>query len=644
MKKIILLFLFIIALPKLAFAEYEEEPGYFFEKYTVDMVVHENNTIDVTENIDAVFTIESRGIFRMIPRCVWVKRDVSEAQDGSKTRMMKYWVNVNNATASETWSEMEDTGDSIYGMRLGKSDIWLSGPHSYTIKYQLEIYGDRVPQSDLFFYSVLGSGWSCNTNSFKFTIHFDKPLTDKEVNSLKVFTGNERSTTSEKDVSADILYDLNRTDISGGAKNIPPYSAITVFIPLHEGYYTNGTHPGMEIMLTNIFIVLSLLLLLYILYKEMFSKQEITKIISFYPPKGCTSLDVGTLIDTTVDDQDVISLIPWFAQKGYLTIDNTGTHPILHKVKDLPSDAPKYLSTLFEGFFKNGDTFSLGSVNQKFGAAWLNTKSLAKKSFKDKLNEVDEYTVVLLLLDIFFVCMATCWATNDHDGWILGGIASVAYAIAVAVQISYGCSSENKKDLWASAFVTATCLLWNFSMIYIMFAQNTDAWLINDPTWLYVANIGVGIACVFSSKLTYMTEYRRTRIGEILGLHEFISTADKQQLENLQAEDEKYFYNILPYAVAFGMAEQWAKRFAGIKVNPVDWYKGTNNNITNLADFSTHRMFSNGIQSSIKSEQKAREAAAAANSSHGSSYSSSGSHSSGGYSGGGFGGGGGGRW
>lgn len=648
-KYIILLLSLVISLPLLA---QDDDPGYYFDKYTVDMVVHENNTVDVTENIDVVFTMRSRGIFRIIPRRVWVKRDVSDNQDGSKDRMMRYWVDINNATVSETWTKMEETGDTIFGMRIGKSDVFLEGPHSYTIQYQIEIPGDRLPQSDLFYYSVLGSGWDCRTNTFMFTIHFDKPLTDKEVSGIKAFTGNERSAGSETNRASSILVNVSNTDLSGGATSIPPRSAITLFVPLHEGYFTNGTHPGMEVLLCNIFIGLTLILLIYILYRELFGSKSITKVVTFYPPKGCSSLEVGTLIDTSVDDQDVISLIPWFAEQGYLTIDNSGSHPVLHKVKDLPDNAPDYQKILFNGFFKDGHVFRLGDVGKNFGNAWLDTKKKAESSFKGKLDDTDWFTYGLLILDIFFVSMATCWATNDHDGWIIGGVLSVAYAIASFIQISYGCDNNSMKGLVGSAVFTSTCLLWNFGLIYFIYHTADDPWLVDNPTLLYIALIGVGLACIFASSLAIMTPYRRQRIGEILGLHEFISTADKQQLEHLQAGDEKYFYKVLPYAVAFGMAQQWAKRFDGIKITPVDWYKDSSTNpINGLADFTRRGIMSQSMKQSIKSEQNKRDEAARAaaraassRSSSGSSWSSSSSHSSGGFSGGGFGGGGGGRW
>ena len=187
--------------------------------------------------------------------------------------------------------------------------------------------------------------------------------------------------------------------------------------------------------------------------------------------------------------------------------------------------------------------------------------------------------------------------------------------------------------------------------IVVYFGADDPTYIPQEPLVAILLMLVVGT--VMYPQLMGMSSYRRSKIGEILGLEEFIRTAEKDQLQQLQAEDEKYFFSVLPYAVAFGMADKWAEKFKDITLQPIDCYDGSYDNMDWIRP---QRLMSSSMSKSIADAKAAAAVAAAAaaaaaaraasRSSSGSSYHSSSSYSSGGggYSGGGFGGGGGGRW
>lgn len=624
-----------------AFAD--NDPGYYFTNYNVEMTVKKDNKYLITEDIDVYFTDRSHGIFRMIPTYVWVKRDVSEAQDGSETKMMHYKVCIDDVDVSENWDEDDETNDSLYCIRIGSADVMLpEGPHSYKITYTLQPYDDRIEQSDLFYYSILGNGWNCKTEHFTFKINFESAISEDELNKLKVFAG---PLGSNYDYSDEILTDVTDKSIAGALDNIRPYNAITIFLPLHEGYFEKGTHPALDITLCWVMIAIASLCMIYVLFKEFFHNDKVTTVLSYYPPKGLSSADIGTIIDTSVDECDIISLIPWFAEQGYIEIDNTGANPVLYKVKDLPDDAPKYQKVLFDGFFKSGNKFDLKSVPKSFGDVWMKCEKELNSKFDGKLDYVDMKSVGVLVVAVLAISFANFFAMNDGNAWVWGGLTTFVFLGVACVQIwsDKEDSSAMSRIVVIVAIVGALGFL--LSMMMVVFFMNDDGSYMSRDL-MYGINIVMGIACIYAYKLNLVSKYRKEHLGEILGLYEFISTSEKQQLEHLQAQDEKYFYTILPYAVAFGMADTWAKKFAGINIPPVSWYKGTPDNYTmGLAGMMVNSHMTKAIDSSVKEARRAA-AAAAARSSSGSSYSSSSSYSSGGggYSGGGFGGGGGGRW
>lgn len=611
------------------------DSSFYFDNYNVEMTVHENGSYDVKESINAIFTSESRGILRDIPLWVWVKRDVSENQDGSQTKMFQYKVDVDNVTVSEQHECFDD--EELYTIQIGSADKTINGPHSYSISYTLTPYGDRVEQSDLFFYSLLGTGWECDIKHFTFSIHFDKPLKDDELKKLEVFAG---SLGSNSNVASSVVTKATATDIEGVRKNNKPQEAVTVRIPLREGYFAEGTHPKQDIQLAWLFTGISALLIIIMLCVEFWPKPTPTKIISFRPPKGMTSAEVGTIAKGYVNNNAILSLIPWLAEKGYISIDNTGEHPILKYEKDVPEDAPNHVLRLFNYMLdKKHKLLYTDQPAPAFGAGWEECRRLLSYQFHKKLNIGNLKPLWIYNTALVTVACANFFATIKE-----GVLAAIISAIMLGLLeiIPTVVLNECKQKPAPIAHIVGWSI---FAMIYIL-SFCIGCFGGEDSTYIplacvYGINIGMLTACFFILRLDKPTKERMEHLGEILGLKEFIETAEKQQLEKLQAEDEKYYYSILPYAVALGLADKWAERFKGIAVKTPEWYQGHKGEIATAAIATT---ITKTLMQSKAAESIAQKKKAYASS--GSSYSSSSKYSSGGggYAGGGFGGGGGRRW
>jgi uncharacterized membrane protein len=99
---------------------------------------------------------------------------------------------------------------------------------------------------------------------------------------------------------------------------------------------------------------------------------------------------------------------------------------------------------------------------------------------------------------------------------------------------------------------------------------------------------------------------------------------------------ENIFEKMLPYAIALGIADKWAKACEGIFKQAPDWYQSSNPNM--ISHFNTYHFlntlnsFNNTMSTNIQSAP--RSSASGGSSGFG----------GGGFSGGGFGGGGGSSW
>ena len=121
-----------------------------------------------------------------------------------------------------------------------------------------------------------------------------------------------------------------------------------------------------------------------------------------------------------------------------------------------------------------------------------------------------------------------------------------------------------------------------------------------------------------------------------MGFKDFIQKAEVDQLEKLSAENPSYFYDVIPYAMVFGLAKTWAKKFTNIQIPQPDWYVANDYTFWNTMYF--YSMMNHGIQTPVDNAVRSYNAAQAAQ------QAGSGSGSFGGFSGGGAGGGGGGAW
>jgi uncharacterized membrane protein len=116
-------------------------------------------------------------------------------------------------------------------------------------------------------------------------------------------------------------------------------------------------------------------------------------------------------------------------------------------------------------------------------------------------------------------------------------------------------------------------------------------------------------------------------LEKVLGFQEFLSRVEADRFERVVKTPEM-FEKFLPYAMALGVEDNWAKAFEGIYNEPPQWSSGP---------YAAHAFRPSAFTSDLgrMSTQAAAVMASAPRSSGGSGFS-------GGSSGGGFGGGGGG--
>ena len=608
-----------------------DEGGYRIEDYKFEGTYHKNNTVSVEETIKVQFTESRHGIYRTMPLFMEAKRDVG---DGKK-EVLKYQNEVKDVNV-ENWNYSTDVEDNYYDIKIGNRSEYVDGTQTYKISYTYVMPDDRVKTGDLIFYSVLGADWNVDIEHFAFDMKFEEALTDKEVDNFKVYSG----AFGGEDNSLDVQCDITNDEVSGETTGIAPRQAITLYCPVHEGYFVGAKTVSKTIpmVLLIVAVALAALLLLYILLKK---QKKAVQTVEFYPPEGMSSAEVGVIVDEMADDIDLISLIPWWGEKGYLTIEEVpdkkgreGKHAslLLHKVKELPADAPLYQRTLFDALFatnpRNLDDLprsfsdSFSSAKQNLGAEFRGEKQLST-------GKVKAGALLFLACAAYFGALATSSMISLKENLIFGAISAIAVlALGLFRLVSYGQDKVRTKGKWLT-YCIALLVLAAVS-IGTMFAATADG----DTFFKFPVYLGVVAALVidgiFIGRLVVPTDFKLQYYGKLLGLKQFIKTAEIEKLQMLIDEDPSYFFNVLPYAMVFGLSDHWAKQFKNLKVKPPTWYYGYNAMYWNAFYFNS--MLLSGLRDPIqhlRTEAMVKAAASAASS---------------GFSGGGGGGGGGGSW
>lgn len=630
MKKILLIaaVLCVFLFPSLARAQGE----YQINSYNVDIVVNENNTYDVTENITADFFVSKHGIERFIPQKVTAVRDIN-----GQTESKNYRILISDITASTPVSTQ--TSDGYYDIRLGDPDVTVTGVQEYTLRYTYDPGDDGYGTFDEFYYNIIGTEWDVPIGSVSFHITMPKGFDPSQLG----FSIGGEGASGYNSSDLDFRTANSDTEISGEVtRTLYPHEGLTVRLALPDGYYVGArqaTGPANNLLIVSL-VMLGIALLLAALFMR---RKKPVQTVEFYPPEGMTSADVGYVIDGIVEDKDVVSLIIYWADKGYIEIhrkDDSKEMTFIKK-KALPDSANEYEKVMFDGMFEGKAQTSISALKYKFYDTVTATKEMVRSKYQRKDNLVfNRRSVSMQNLMAFLASVPLSIMTflNVYEQTFDVVVTAILGLIVLAV--SYALVSVYIKSIetWFSAKRSTkigTLIGWAIGTAVFYFIVVILSTEIFGLTALLPPAVALVITFL-APHFRVWTDQGQLWAGRILGLKNFIQTVELEKLKMMVNENPQYFYNILPYAYVLGVTDKWSKQFEDIALEPPSWYYGYG-----YGTFSTV-YFTSMLMSSMLYTQAAM--VARPNNTGSGGFGGGGGFSGGGFSGGGFGGGGGGSW
>ncbi|MFZ1704941.1 MAG: DUF2207 domain-containing protein [Saprospiraceae bacterium] len=485
-----------------------------------------------------------------------------------------YSIKIYDITVDNHEYNIEKEGNDIV-IRIGNKDIYIDGSQKYIIKYKVKKAFLFQEEHTEFQWNVTGTNWPVTIESAEFGVYFDQNIA-LSPSDFYVNAGEEGS--NENFASAQFL----QNKILGSAQRaLTPGEGMTLYIKLPKDYITRPSE--MEVWLEKYgwTSIASLLFfgvtgLFYRLWVKYGKDYPIIRAVQYLPPKELTPSEAGVIIDERADNVDILALLPYWAHNGFILIKmidkkwGKSDHELI-KVNNLPSDAPVYEKIVFDGLFSSGNNILISSLENEF----YETMASAKASLKQALNSKDIYYPISTKYQI-----------------ITGIISVVLIILGVFISIVFG---------------------------------------------IFSVGLALGLSGLIGFIFTnYMVKKNHNGVRlyqETLGFKMFVKAAEKDKIERMLKDDPMYFEKTLPYAMVFGYAKNWSKKFEGLLLEPPKWYVGAGG-YYHGGHFSPAE-FGSSFDSSMNEIKSVFN----------STPSSSGSGGFGGGSvGGGFGGGGGGSW
>jgi len=464
---------------------------------------------------------------------------------------------------------------------FGRSDRFIDhGVHTYRFRYRASRMLGFFEAHDELYWNVTGFDWAFPIDHGSATVRFDFDVPAGRI-ATEAYTGpygsDRQAFTSH--VDADGVAHFEANDPLG------PLNGLTIVVMWPKGLVTEPTaldratwvledNAGLLIVLLGFVGVLAYAIPVWRRYGK--DPEEGVLVTRYQPPQGFSPASLRYIRQMYYDDKTMTVAILSLAVKGYLRINDLGSKHTLFRLEP-GKDAPPLATgeaELYEALFRDGKRVVLEQDNHALlGDARAAHRSSLVKDYKRHYFRINS---LLNLPSILIALIATGVAL------LVGGRLSIA-------------------------------------MIVVIVAM-----------FLAVAFFGV--------IMKRPTVRGRKVLDEMLGFKDYLEVAEKDEL-NLRNPPEKtpqLFEAYLPFALALGVEQAWAEKFAGVLAairGPRDrgyqpsWYSGSWDSARIGSNIGS---VSSGLGSAISSSVTPP----------GSSSGGGG----GGFSGGGGGGGGGGGW
>jgi hypothetical protein len=612
--------------------------------YRSDIDVGADGTLNVTETVEVNAQGDRirRGIYRDFPTSY--RRNNRRVRVGFEVR------GVERDGRAEPYSiERIDNGRRV---RIGDADAAIPpGRHTYVIRYATTRQIGFFDGYDELYWNVTGNGWIFPIDHAEARIRLPQPV---PFGPRAIYTGRQ----GERDQhDGEVVSERPGEIVFRTTRRLEPEEGFTVAAAFPKGVVAAPRPPTAARLwfqdygpaIAAILALLGLCVFYFFAWKRA-GRGPLpgTVVPLFEPPEALSAAAVRYIRRMGYDNRVLAAAIVESGVKGKLrlvegekgwfssaktVIDKTG------EGDDMPPPERDMLRALFSG----GDSIEMDKSNHKiFGAARDALKEKLQQAYLGPLflrNHGWAWVgLVLMLAAMLFVGAVMAFADIYAE---LGErlLPATGFLLLIgAVLVGINSRFARKDGSWALAALAALLALGGsvFVVLASVWALDTEGLLV---LWMAAPLLALPLVLSAFVWMAAPTREGRQVMDKIAGFERYLSITEEDRLEVLHPPEKtpELFERYLPYAIALGVENRWAGKFAGVlaaaaaepgRQHGMYWYSGSSD------PWSNPGMFASAVGGSLASS------VASAATAPGSSSGSGG----GGSSGGGGGGGGGGGW
>lgn len=600
--------------------------------YLSDVEVQKDSSLAVTETIDIRVEHDriNHGIYRDFPTRY-------RGQHGTQ-----FHVGFNFVGATLDGSPVEATVEpAANGVRikLGEADSLVPvGEHEYVIRYRATREIGRFRDFDELYWNVTGTKWIFPIDEVTARIRLPAPV---KFGQRAVYTGPEGSTAA----NAEIVEERPGEIVFRTTSPLGSFEGLTVAAAFPKGVVAEPSSGSRAVdaladygpPLLGLLSLLGLCAFYYVAWKRAGRNPRAGTIVPiFAPPDELTPAGMRYVTKMGADNRTFAAALVDMGVRGHIRMSEEDPGWFSGKkvrIERTASDnvLPDEEQAALRELCTTGESILMEQKNYKtFQSAKKGLEEVLKNRYEGKLfkRNLGWAAAGLLLFAALFwlTCAAVAAATYGAVMWQIGVVIG-SLLVAALLWLAFHDSAVGK-CLLTLVGMAALGIAFAVGMPVLNAALNSGWWL---PLVLPLLAAPIVVSAFWW--IAAPTKEGRKVLDDIAGFKQYLSIAERERLDRMtQPRDTpELFEKYLPYAIALGVENRWAERFAGVLAaasaqgqQSFAWYSGSS------SPWSNPGSFVDSVGSSLSS------AIGSASSAPGSS--------GGGSSGGGGGGGGGGGW
>jgi hypothetical protein len=605
-------------------------------RFVSDVVIDKDGELTVTETIRlrAEGREIRRGIVRDFPTIY--RRD-----DGAMVNVGFDVISVMRDGSPEPYGlERKANGWSI---RIGDPDKQLTQTqHEYVIRYKTRRQVGFFAEFDELYWNATGTGWTFPIDEAEARIALPERVPFR---TSAFYTGPQGARGKDARVvdgqAGRIVFRTTRPLPRNNGLTVAAAFPKGVVLPpsaTRQAIWLLQDNPAVGVAAAGLALVFGFYGLAWLVVGR--DPPRGTIIPLFVPPDGMSAAAVRYLDRMGFDDKCFTVAIIDLGVRGHLRLSGSGSSTIVYR-RDGGSPIAPPEQAVMSKLFAGKPSLQLSDTNHEpIGKAKSGLREGLIAAYDDKLF-TDNYfwsgagflAAAAGVAGMVWV-IATSYGPNLAPPMLIGMLAPLLFIMGGAALARYGWRSSER-----------TFLLIGLGLVVVPAVLGLALMLYNAHGWVEVlpgvaAYILAPLAALGFGWLQAPTRHGRQVMDRIEGFRQYLGVAEEERLEFLTPPEKtpELFERFLPYAVALGVENTWAKRFAGVlaaagvAAAASSWYSGDRDVSSDPVSFADH--LGGDLSSTIASSSTPP----------GSSSGSDGGSSGGGSSGDGGGGGGGSGW